>query len=691
MSQNPATDELIARLLQRQRFLETQVQALGVDLNQLSGAVRPVGQTNPAPLQAMPPANAAAFQPMPAAGPTPGTAAFPPPFPAPAHRPVQAAPAPAQGPASAPDQGHQVAFHPSGTPGSTAPVPRKPPVWERPGFVAKAIAGVGIAVTLLGVAFVLVLAAQAGLYGPVPRTITAALVSAALVGAAFLVRRRDPSNVGAPALMAAGMAAAYLFVVALTVIYQWVPPLVGLAMIWVIGYSATYVARQWSNQALAVAAVLGGLLLSPYVGNSDILVILISMLGLTLVTGLLTWNQHWLGLAIARFAPTAVVLALGGPTAEGPWKPWVMLALGVVLAGIGVVTASVEAPQSPRSGSISTMLMIGAALPILFLTAEFTATVGLVTLAAVGAAYLAGGFLWRGLPTVLSSAMIAVGTMFVVAGLRHQFGWENAGLYLAAIAGVYLVVGAQAKHRTLAVLGLLLAGLMAAVLLPNLSTLATSSAAQRLGQSQLLASLAAVGVAIAAARALAALDPRLRRGGLVLSTIGGVLFGSVFIVGLGATLGRPAAVGFVTGHTLVSVLLMATAGVFLWFGLRAGPDAPLFVRLAVGMSAVAVAKLFLWDLSALSGLFRAIAFLVVGLALLALGTTYAKAYDRARAGRSESSPPFPPPQGAPVPGPGPIQPEPWNPGDQPMPGNQPASAAPAQPPHYGGPWGPPSA
>lgn len=40
--------------------------------------------------------------------------------------------------------------------------------------------------------------------------------------------------------------------------------------------------------------------------------------------------------------------------------------------------------------------------------------------------------------------------------------------------------------------------------------------------------------------------------------------------------------------------------------------------------AAAVAKLFLFDLAALDGLFRVIAFIVVGLLLLTLGVVYAQ-------------------------------------------------------------------
>ncbi len=48
------------------------------------------------------------------------------------------------------------------------------------------------------------------------------------------------------------------------------------------------------------------------------------------------------------------------------------------------------------------------------------------------------------------------------------------------------------------------------------------------------------------------------------------------------------------------------------------------------LAGVAVAKLFLFDLAALGGVVRSVAFLAVGLLLLATGSRYARAYERSR-------------------------------------------------------------
>ncbi len=59
-------------------------------------------------------------------------------------------------------------------------------------------------------------------------------------------------------------------------------------------------------------------------------------------------------------------------------------------------------------------------------------------------------------------------------------------------------------------------------------------------------------------------------------------------------------------------------------------DADLTLRTGLLLAGISVAKLFLFDLAALNGLVRSVAFIVMGLLLLATGSRYAKAYERRR-------------------------------------------------------------
>ncbi|MGL4743369.1 MAG: DUF2339 domain-containing protein, partial [Dermatophilaceae bacterium] len=66
-------------------------------------------------------------------------------------------------------------------------------------------------------------------------------------------------------------------------------------------------------------------------------------------------------------------------------------------------------------------------------------------------------------------------------------------------------------------------------------------------------------------------------------------------------------------------------------------DADLGLRTGLLLGAVSIAKLFLYDLAALSGVVRSVAFIITGLVLLATGSQYARAHDNRRAaGRAET-------------------------------------------------------
>ena len=98
---------------------------------------------------------------------------------------------------------------------------------------------------------------------------------------------------------------------------------------------------------------------------------------------------------------------------------------------------------------------------------------------------------------------------------------------------------------------------------------------------------------------------------------------------VGARLGDPT-LGFTIGQAVATITWMLGAAWLLLHGLERSPDADLTLRTGLLLAAVSVAKLFLYDLSSLSGIVRSVAFIAVGLLLLAMGSRYAKAYERSR-------------------------------------------------------------
>jgi len=98
---------------------------------------------------------------------------------------------------------------------------------------------------------------------------------------------------------------------------------------------------------------------------------------------------------------------------------------------------------------------------------------------------------------------------------------------------------------------------------------------------------------------------------------------------LGSASGH-AATGFTVGHAVATVTWMLAAAWLLLRGLDRAADADLVLRSGLLLSGVSVAKLFVYDLAALSGIVRSVAFIVTGLLLLATGTRYARAWERRR-------------------------------------------------------------
>lgn len=106
---------------------------------------------------------------------------------------------------------------------------------EDQNWIGKLLAIAGVAVTLVGVVLLLVLAAQAGILRPEIRVAAGALLAAGLVGIGIRLQDRPGGQVGGVALTATGIAAAYMDVIAITTIYGWLPPALGLVTAAAIG------------------------------------------------------------------------------------------------------------------------------------------------------------------------------------------------------------------------------------------------------------------------------------------------------------------------------------------------------------------------------------------------------------------------------------------------------------------------
>ncbi|GAA4397460.1 DUF2339 domain-containing protein [Fodinibacter luteus] len=542
---------------------------------------------------------------------------------------------------------------PAGVPPTPAWVPSTPPGhpavpwYRREGAVTKVLALAGAVVTMAGVAMLLVLAVQQGWFGPQARVAAGAalaVVLAALGARGGEADRRDGATVGsAPvALVATGAAAAYLDVVAVTSGYGWMPAGAGLVLAGFVAVGGLFLARRWDSELLAALMVLGAAVLAPVVAGGGGWVVT-AFLGILCVVG---W---WAGgsrtrpvLTLARVVPVTLALLVGAVTATpggGDDVGTVAVAVAVLLITLATSTVSVRRDGRDASASAAVALLASGLLATLAPLADparttvlaLTAAVLLLTAATLGRRPIGP------LATHLVATVGIAGTVFavlaVLSGAPERF--TATGLLLLALVGLS-VAGVTRSRLALG----LAAGTSAVALLawtPHALAALTASAAAghdlavALLDSALVGGVVAVGLwATAAQRGL---GRELRLGVTVLGWVLALAASATALVSLGTLvgvrLGDPV-LGFTVGHAVATVTWMLAAAWLLLRGLERSRDADLTLRTGLLLAGVAVAKLFLYDLAALSGLVRSVAFIVTGLLLLATGSRYARAYERSR-------------------------------------------------------------
>jgi uncharacterized membrane protein len=99
---------------------------------------------------------------------------------------------------------------------------------------------------------------------------------------------------------------------------------------------------------------------------------------------------------------------------------------------------------------------------------------------------------------------------------------------------------------------------------------------------------------------------------------------TVFTVTAGVLIAGPEG-GFLAGQMAATICWIAlAAALFGYAARRAREDRSLPIGAGMALVAAAVAKLFVFDLGTLDGMFRVAVFIVVGLVLLGMGAGYAR-------------------------------------------------------------------
>ncbi|OHT85159.1 hypothetical protein BKG68_15200 [Mycobacteroides saopaulense] len=507
----------------------------------------------------------------------------------------------------------------------------KEPFWVREGFASKAMAFAGAVVTLAGVVMLLVLAAKSGYFGPVPRMVSGALLAGGLVALGVRVYSRPGGRIGGIATAATGFAAAFFDVLALTVIYEKIPVVAGLILGLAIAGAGLVLARQWNSQPFAAGVVAAITMLAPFLTDGFTVELAAFVLVLLIASLPAQIGRNWPVLhAFRTVGVTLILLAAIGHEA-GYGHPHALLVMAV-LALLVTLVGSLWLLTGEDNDPTSSIMIAVASVPVLY-SALLLPVWPLGVLVPVGVAAVMGAalLLVGGLP------LHARVTMAAVAGLAllqaSVDGTRDALLVvvLLAIALSFCSIGYQLQDRVSLVLGQVfgaLGGMAYIVYAPPELLTDSASAVRAAGPLLIVASVlmaVTVGMVMAAMQRVGWASPQSAPLRGVLAGVSILYSGTAAIVLAGtALLGNND--GFLLGHGLATVSWMGVSVSLLLAGLRRYRDQIWLTRTGFVLAAMAVAKLFLFDLVTLDGIARIGAFIVTGLLLLGGGTLYAREY-----------------------------------------------------------------
>lgn len=499
------------------------------------------------------------------------------------------------------------------------------------GWIGKALAVAGVAVTLTGVVLLLVLAAQAGILRPEFRVAAGAALAAGLVGAGWWLYRRPGGRVGAVALAATGVAAAYMDVIAVTTIYEWVSAPIGLMLAAGIAGGGLMLARRWNSEQLGLLVLVPLIALAPVVTDGVTLLLIGFMLALSAAALPVQFGRDWTGLYAARTAAATVPLLIALAAAAIDGRRDLLLALACGLAAVLALVGGLLVLRWTTKPSAMAALTACGVLPVLCVAAGVDRTIAALMVVALAAALVgivALGERIPGMSVVVRQIWSVLAAVAALIAVLVAFDGPVAGPVLLAMATVVGVAGRGHGVTRWIAIGLAVVGGLIYLdtagpgILVHATKLSTG-----LTVSVLIGSVVAIAAAAAISWAWSvggAADREVLRLVWALAALVAGYALTVFAVTAGVAIAGTRA-GFFGGHMVATICWIAVAAGLLAYAARR-PKAQRSLPIGGGMALVAAAmtKLFLFDLGTLDGIFRVAVFIVVGLALLGMGAGYAR-------------------------------------------------------------------
>lgn len=509
-----------------------------------------------------------------------------------------------------------------------SPAASEPPKERSDGWISKLLAVAGVAVTLIGVVLLVVLAAQAGILRPEFRVAAGAVLAAGLVGAAGWLYNRPGGRVGAIALAATGIATGYIDVIAVTTIYSWVSSGVGLVLAAGIAGGGLALARRWDSEHLALLVLVPLIGLAPVVTDGFTLLLVGFMLALSAVSLPAALGKDWIWLHCARIgaAVLPLLVALAARHLASREDFWLAGACAIA-ALVTIGSALILLPGTAHRVAMALLTAVGVT-PALCVGLAVDRGIAALMAAALAAALLGIVLVGERLPGVsgvvrqVFSALSAVAALIAVTA---AFDGRIGGPVLLALALVVAVAGhrdlvARCSSTVFMVLG-------AAVYLsysPPAVLLVPTEIGPQAAVSTLASSILLAACMVAVVWSWRSIS-RIWWGAAAAVIIYAATSFSVTLGVLIAGKGQ----GFYAGHMAATICWIAMAAALFGYAARLSrTDRSVPIGGGLGLVAAAMAKLFLFDLGTLDGVFRVAVFIVVGLILLGMGAGYARLLEK---------------------------------------------------------------
>ncbi|MDT5331262.1 MAG: hypothetical protein QOF31_2559, partial [Mycobacterium sp.] len=406
-----------------------------------------------------------------------------------------------------------------------------------------------------------------------------------------------------------------------TTIYEWAPAPIGLAVAAVIGGGGLTLARRWDSQQLGLLVVVPLIALAPVVTGGITLLLVGYMLALSAASLMVQLGKDWIWLHAARIAaPTfPLLVALAAVYFDDGYDLWLAGACGIA-AVLAIAAALILLPRTENR--VATALLTAAGVvPVLCVSLAVDRVVAALMAAALAAALLA---IVSGVTGVVRQIWSALSAISALIAVTVAFDGHVAGPVLLATAVVVAVAGRHDAIARWSALGFAFAGggLYLSYAPPSSLVDATPMDAAA-GISTLVSSLLLMACAVAIAWSWKGAANVWAGSAVVI-----VYAVTTFTVTAGVLVGGEGG-GFFAGHTAATICWIAMAAALFIYAARLGKtERSLPIGAGLALVAAAMAKLFLFDLGTLDGIFRVVVFIVVGLVLLGVGAGYARILER---------------------------------------------------------------